>query len=172
MQDGAKAWSRTVIVGALAVSEGRVLLVGQRHGESEELSWSLPAGKVDPDEPLIEALKREVREETGLSVETVRGLAYCTDVVRTRARGTTAALIFEVEVSGTPSVCDPDGDVLDVKFFLADQAIKHLGEITREMGEPAIRFLEGRISRGSLLSYVDGQPVAPPRPGDVGPGGA
>jgi len=159
MQDDLNAWTRTVIVGALAVCEGRVLLVGQRGDESEQLSWSLPAGKVDPGESLIEALGREVREETGLSVESVRGLAYCTDVVRSHARGTTTALIFEVDVSGTPSVCDPDGDVLEVRFFPTDHAIKCLGEITREMGEPAIRFLEGRAGRGSLFCYVDGQLV-------------
>lgn len=45
-------------------SEGRVLL--QRR--SDDGSWSLPAGAVDPGESPAQALVREVWEETGLNV--------------------------------------------------------------------------------------------------------
>ena len=42
-----------------------VLLVHNTDGGG----WSLPGGKVEYGETLVEALKREVREETGLFVE-------------------------------------------------------------------------------------------------------
>src|SRR4051812_30761844 len=45
---------------------GQVLLVKQRRGRK---LWSLPGGKVQAAEKLIDALRREVREETGLVVE-------------------------------------------------------------------------------------------------------
>ncbi len=54
-------------VGALIFSGEQVLLV-QRGKEPLKGYWSLPGGAVEAGEPLAEALRREVREETGLSV--------------------------------------------------------------------------------------------------------
>jgi ADP-ribose pyrophosphatase YjhB (NUDIX family) len=55
-------------VGAVILDGGRVLLVkrGQPPLQGE---WSLPGGVVEVGETLDAALAREVREETGLSVE-------------------------------------------------------------------------------------------------------
>ena len=44
--------------------DGRVLLLLNERGE-----WDLPGGRPDPGEDHRAALKREVREETGLDVE-------------------------------------------------------------------------------------------------------
>src|SRR5579871_5577094 len=44
---------------------GSVLLVRQVSGRG---LWSLPGGKVGPNEPIKRALRREVREEIGLTV--------------------------------------------------------------------------------------------------------
>jgi len=46
--------------------QGAVLLVRQTAGHK---LWTLPGGKVKTNESLESALKREVREETGLSVK-------------------------------------------------------------------------------------------------------
>jgi ADP-ribose pyrophosphatase YjhB (NUDIX family) len=47
-------------------ADTRVLLVRQANGLK---LWTLPGGKVKPGESLVQALKREVREETGLQVQ-------------------------------------------------------------------------------------------------------
>ncbi len=57
-------------VGAVVVHQGRVLLI-QRGTEPALGQWSLPGGLVELGESLAEALRREVREETGLLVEPV-----------------------------------------------------------------------------------------------------
>jgi 8-oxo-dGTP diphosphatase len=54
-------------VGAVIVHEGRVLLV-QRGREPLRGHWSIPGGAVETGETLETALRREVLEETGLTV--------------------------------------------------------------------------------------------------------
>jgi mutator protein MutT len=55
-------------VGALIIENGRILLV-ERAREPLRDYWSLPGGVVETGERLEEALRREVREETGLEIE-------------------------------------------------------------------------------------------------------
>ncbi|MGH8950680.1 MAG: NUDIX hydrolase [Acidimicrobiia bacterium] len=55
-------------VGVAVVDQGRILLVRRGHEPNKGL-WAVPGGKVEFGESLTAAATREVREETGLSVE-------------------------------------------------------------------------------------------------------
>lgn len=50
------------------VDDGRILLV-QRGRDPGRGLWAVPGGKIELGEPMREAARREVREETGLDVE-------------------------------------------------------------------------------------------------------
>ena len=55
-------------VGALIFEDGRILMA-QRGKPPLMGQWSLPGGLVETGESLAEAVRREVREETGLEIE-------------------------------------------------------------------------------------------------------
>ena len=60
------------VVRALIESEGRVLLVRRAAWDTLPGRWELPGGKVDRGEPRLQALAREVEEETGLMLASAR----------------------------------------------------------------------------------------------------
>ena len=62
------AGSPTLGVGAVVLRDGSLLMVKRAHDPGAGL-WSIPGGKVDPGEYLVQAVRREVMEETGLAIE-------------------------------------------------------------------------------------------------------
>jgi len=50
-------------------AQGQILLVHAYRYTTDSIEWEVPAGIVEPGEPIVEAAKREVREESGYESE-------------------------------------------------------------------------------------------------------
>jgi 8-oxo-dGTP diphosphatase len=57
------------VVAAVIESEGKILVCQRRRGDTFELMWEFPGGKVKPGEALPQALQRELFEELGARAE-------------------------------------------------------------------------------------------------------
>ncbi len=100
------------VTGVVLNARGQVLL-GQ-HVYRSGIVWGLPGGGVGRDENLQQALRREIREETGLQVH-VRDLLLVTLTPNIR----TLDIFFWCAVEGTPKPT-PGPELLQVDFFSLD----------------------------------------------------
>ena len=93
-------------VSAAIFREGKVLLVRRARSPGRGFH-SLPGGRVEFGETLIEALHREVREETGLTIEII-GLAGWREVLPTQpGRGHYMVMSFAARwIVGEPVLND------------------------------------------------------------------
>jgi 8-oxo-dGTP diphosphatase len=63
---------------AVIIEEGRVLMVA--HKKLDDVYWLLPGGGVEYGEPLDRALKREINEELGISIEVFEPVIICDSI--------------------------------------------------------------------------------------------
>ena len=57
-----------VAVGVLIDPEGRFLLTSRPEGKVYAGYWEFPGGKVEPGESVVQALRRELNEELGITI--------------------------------------------------------------------------------------------------------
>ena len=104
------------MAGGLIEQGGRLLLV-QNLRRDGSLDWTTPGGVVDPGEGLLEALSREVEEETGLAVAEWQGPLW-----HVEAEAPDLGWTLRVEVHravgfvGEVRIDDPDGIVVDAAW--------------------------------------------------------
>ncbi|MCR5573151.1 MAG: NUDIX domain-containing protein [Candidatus Saccharibacteria bacterium] len=107
-----------IVVGGVLERDGKYLLV-QEAKEGCRGKWNLPAGRLDPGETILEAAKREIKEESGLSVE-LSGI--CQIGNRKRKDVSFVSIIFTTKVVGGDITFDPN-EILDVKWFSYDEIL-------------------------------------------------
>lgn len=139
---------RWLAVGALIFEHERILLVyNRRPGGGGH--WSLPKGSSEDGEPLIETLRREALEETGLTVEPVE-LAFITEFfVPPRREWYLQHYFLARPVGGTAGVQPRDQDVTAVRWVTPRELPSLL--TFRPWQEPLLTWLRERRPRYHLF---------------------
>jgi ADP-ribose pyrophosphatase YjhB (NUDIX family) len=109
-------------VGAVLVHEGRVLLI-RRGKEPLRGRWVVPGGTVEHGETLHDALVREVREETGLTVRPGEVVLVFDRILREAGEVVYHYVIVDYlceYVSGTPQA----GSDAEAVAFVAPSALR------------------------------------------------
>lgn len=141
---------RQYVAGLIKQDEYVLLVQGQ--GEAD---WGLPGGVARPGEPLEMALKRVIREETGLSVRKVGGILYMVRVLD-RVEGTDRKVyVFGVEAwDGVLRPGDPHSHTLSAEFMPPHEAIDKLNELPEAVArDPIVAYLGGEIGAGYVWLY-------------------
>lgn len=105
-------------VACIAVREETILLV--RHLKDGQSYWMLPGGGVDYRETLVEALVREVREETGLEVRPA-SLALVNDSIAPGGARHVVNLCFTADIVGGTLSKGVDARVVEAAWVPVEQ---------------------------------------------------
>ena len=128
-------------VGAVIVDGDRVLLV-ERGQEPQRGAWSLPGGLLELGERLEDAVRREVREETGLEVE-VLGVAGVVERILPDAEGRAEYHYVLVDY-----LCRVAGGTLQPASDASRAAWVPRGELRAyPLSEGTLSFLERALAR-------------------------
>jgi 8-oxo-dGTP diphosphatase len=143
-------WS---VAGGVLEDERGLVLVANRRRDGR-IDWTTPGGVVDDGETAIQALRREVHEETGLSVDRFDRRLWTVEV-----EFVDLEMHLEVEVhraaswTGEIVVADPDGIVIDVEFVSRLTAEHRLRTSAEWVAEPLREWLAAPWVEERVFGY-------------------
>ena len=93
-------------VGVIVLREGLVLL-GQRRGSLGEGTWALPGGHLEFGETVAQCAIREVREETGLEIQSPAPGPYTSDLLASGGKHYVTLFVVARAGTGEPKTLEP-----------------------------------------------------------------
>lgn len=122
--------------GACVVNNGELLLVLRANDPGAGL-WDLPGGFCDPEEHPLATAKREVQEETGLSLHSMRFLGMWIDTYGNEDPPEVTLNIYFVGQADRPELARTSDETAEIRWFnpgnipIAALAFAHVQEAIR-----------------------------------------
>ncbi len=130
----------SVSVAAAVIDDASRFLVIQRRDNGK---WELPGGVLEVDEPILDGVKREVREETGYDIEPER----LTGVYKNMKLGV-VALVFRAHVlAGIPT---RSSESINVEWWTPEMVTDRMTEAY------SVRLLDALTPEGPAIREHDG----------------
>jgi 8-oxo-dGTP diphosphatase len=93
---------------AVIITRGQTVLLGRRKNAHGAGSWCFPGGHLEFNEDLLACARREVAEETGLTLRQIRPVAFTNDIFAQEGKHY-VTLYFQAEVeAGDPQLLEPE----------------------------------------------------------------
>jgi 8-oxo-dGTP diphosphatase len=112
---------RISVKAAIKDAAGRTLLLREKDG-----SWEIPGGGLEHGEDVLEALVREIAEETGLSVESISEQPEAFWTIHKEVGSPPpkwfAFVVYGATVSGTFRPGPASDEAQEARYFSADEA--------------------------------------------------
>ena len=125
------------VFAAILDEQGRILCVKRNYGPK---NWTTPGGRMEPGESPIEAIEREVQEETGYLVRAKRLIG-----AQSATYKDDLALVIEAEIIGKEE-WQPNQEISEMGFFFRDELPQPMHPKTQERIQDAFDGKIGFIS--------------------------
>lgn len=94
-------------VGVIVIKDGKVLL-GKRKGAHGEGSWAFPGGHLEFGESLEDCAKREVMEETGITIKNIKKFIFTNDIFKEENKHYITCYVKTDYDSGEVQIMEPN----------------------------------------------------------------
>ena len=118
---------------------GDVLLLKQKRGNQ---LWTLPGGKVRPRESLLDAIRREVEEETGLKIRSVE-----LDQLFDRPEKSVLTFLFRARIKGREDTIYPKKNEIETAKFTS---------VMPRQATPSLKFFWKKTKERPTVSQFRG----------------
>jgi len=84
--------------------QGKYLMLRRANNHGTTGEWDIPGGRINPETPLLENLKREIQEETGLTLTGELLLIAAQDIFKPEFH--VVRLTYQGIIEGTPTLSE------------------------------------------------------------------